>query len=123
MLYFSAANVISVLVAVLSAGCMYLAYDLTRITAGAPRAWYVMVAAFAVLFISKIVTVYYDILSPAGDIGLTEAIIALVVLVLFVVGLSMLDMTFRRRLRVSEEESSNRPDQGRTVQTTSSRGS
>jgi hypothetical protein len=90
----------------LSAICIFLSYDITRITSGAPRAWYVIILAFAVLLGSRAFEAYNDILSPTGDIDLEETLITLLVLVLFVIGLYMLDSTFRRRLRVSQENAS-----------------
>ena len=103
MLYFDAGNVISILIVMLSAICIYLAYSITRITSGAPTAWYVIIAAFAVLLITRTVEAYYDVLSPGSGISTDEAVITLIVIVLFVVGLYMLNSTFRKQLRVAQE--------------------
>ena len=98
----SAADVVSIVIVALSALSIYLAYDITRITSGAPKAWYVIILAFAVLLVRRATQAYFDILSPSNDIDIGEAIITLVVVVLFVVGLFMLDRTFRRQIRATQ---------------------
>lgn len=103
MLYFSAGNLISILITILSAICIYLAYGITRITEGAPRAWYVIVAAFTVLLVTTTIQAYYDVLSPGNDISLDESIVTLIVVVLFAIGLYMLNRTFRKQLNAALE--------------------
>ena len=105
MFELNAADVVSIVIVVLSALSIYLAYDITRITSGAPRAWYVIILAFAVLLVRRATQTYFDILSPSNDIDIEEAIATLVVVVLFVVGLFMLNRTFRKQLRVARESS------------------
>jgi hypothetical protein len=104
LLYFDFTNITSIATAVLCAICMYLAYDITTITAGAPKAWYVIIAAFGVLLVKRTVQAYYDILTPGSDISADEAVTTLVVIIFFAVGLYMLDRTFRRQLKVSQED-------------------
>jgi hypothetical protein len=104
LLYFDSGNIVSIATAVLCAVCMYLAYDITTITAGAPKAWYVIIAAFGVLLVKRTVQAYYDILIPGSGISTDEAITTLVVIIFFAVGLYMLDQTFRRQLKVSQED-------------------
>jgi hypothetical protein len=104
LFYFDAGSVISIIIVALSAGCIYLAYDITRITAGAPKAWYVIIAAFAVLLVKRAGQAYYDIISRTNDISLDEATTTLMVVLLFVVGLYMLNRTFRKQFKVSQED-------------------
>ena len=98
----NAADAVSIATAALSALCIYLAYDITRITSGAPRAWYVIILAFVVLLVRRATQAYFDILSPSNDIDIGEALITLVVVALFVVGLFMLNRTFRRQIRATQ---------------------
>jgi hydrogenase-4 membrane subunit HyfE len=99
----NAADAVSIATAALSALCIYLAYDITRITSGAPKAWYVIILAFVVLLVRRITQAYFDILSPSNDIDIGEATITLVVVVLFVIGLFMLNRTFRKQLVATQE--------------------
>jgi hypothetical protein len=101
----SAADVVSIVIVALSALCIYLAYDITRITSGAPKAWYVIILAFAVLLVRRATQAYLDILSPSNDVDVEEALVTLVVVALFVVGLLMLDRTFRKQVMVSQGSS------------------
>jgi hypothetical protein len=105
LLYIDAASVISVVIAALCIVSIYLAYSITRITGGAPSAWYVIIAAFVVLSVTRAIQAYLDVLSPTNDIDIGEAITTLVVIILFVMGLFMLNRTFRKRLKVPLESS------------------
>jgi hypothetical protein len=104
LLYFTAGDIISIATAVVCAICMYVAYDITTITAGAPRAWYVIIAAFGVLLVKRTFEAYYDLLSPGSDINTDEAVMTLVMVILFATGLFMLDRTFRKQFKVSQED-------------------
>ena len=86
---------------ILSALSMYLAYDLTRITKGAPTAWYVIIAAFGLLFVWRATELYFDVQSASAMIDMQEAIVALFVGFLFVIGLFMMARSFRRQLKAS----------------------
>jgi hypothetical protein len=114
LLYFDSGNIVSIATAVLCAVCIYLAYDITTITAGAPKAWYVIIAAFGVLLVKRTVQAYYDILIPGSGISTDEAITTLVVIVFFAVGLYMLDTTFRRQLKISQEDMKQQEEEGET---------
>jgi hypothetical protein len=103
LLYFDIGNGMSIVIVALSALCICLAYDLTRITGGAPRAWYVIIAAFAVLSISRVIEAYFDIVSQSSDIDLGETMITLTVVVLFALGLFMLDRMFREQFKVAQD--------------------
>lgn len=122
MLYFDTANAISIVIVVLSIICILIAYDMTRIASGAPRAWYVIISAFAVLFVSKSIQAYYDILSPTNEIAIEETLVTFAVLVLFVLGLFLLDRTFRGRM-VASQDDSRAASERRTSRTSPSPGS
>ena len=99
MFYWGLDDYLALVILVLGALCIYLAFDITRITQGAPRGWYVIVGAFVVAFVFRAAQLYYDVQSPSGLIDDTEATISLLALVLFVVGLFMLNSSFRKRLK------------------------
>jgi len=98
MTYWTIADDIAVAVLVVGALCMYLSFGLTRMTSGAPRAWYVIIAAFAVLFVRGIPELYLDIQAPASRVDIFEETILLAVVVLFAIGLYMLTRTFQKQL-------------------------
>jgi glycopeptide antibiotics resistance protein len=87
---------------VLSALSIYLAFDIARLTKGAPRGWYVIIAAFATAFIFRATQLYFDVQSASNIIDDVEAAISLVVGILLVVGLFMLNSSFRRRLKATQ---------------------
>ena len=103
MLYWNIADDVAVVVMVFGAVSMYLSYRLTRITGGAPRAWYLIISAFAVLFVRGAAELYYDVITPATTIDIGEEMILLVVVILFAIGLSMLTRSFRKHLSVVQE--------------------
>jgi hypothetical protein len=99
MFYWGLDDYLAVAILVLGALSIYLAFDITRITKGAPRGWYVIVAAFVVAFVFRATQLYYDVQSPSDIIDDTEAAISLIALILFAVGLFMLNSSFRRRAK------------------------
>jgi hypothetical protein len=105
LLNISIADMVSVFIVVLSALNAYLAYSITKITNGAPRAWSVIILAFIVLMAARVTQLYFDVQSPMDLIDLAEAVITLTVIILFAVGLTMLKRTFRRQLKVAKESS------------------
>jgi hydrogenase-4 membrane subunit HyfE len=105
MLYWNIADFVALVVLALAAVSMYLSYGLTRITGGAPRAWYVIIAAFAVLLIRGVAELYFDVITPATSIDIGEESILLVVMALFAVGLALLARTFRKISKVAEQGS------------------
>jgi glycopeptide antibiotics resistance protein len=102
LFYWGLDDDLAVLILVLSAISIYLAFDITRLTKGAPRGWYVVVAAFVTAFIFRAVQLYFDVQSASDVIDDAEAAISLVVGVLFVVGLYMLHSSFRKRLKAAQ---------------------
>jgi hypothetical protein len=103
MLYWNFADDVAVAVMVFGALSMYLSYGLTRITGGAPRAWYLIILGFAVLFVRGAAELYYDVITPATTIDIGEEMILLVVVILFAIGLAMLTKTFQEHLKVAQE--------------------
>ena len=106
MLYWGLDNDMAVGILVLSAASVYLAYDMTRLAKGAPRGWYVVVAAFGVEFLFRAVQLYFDTQSSTDSIDDAEAAATLVIGVLLVVGLYMLRSSFRKRANVHASQSS-----------------
>jgi hypothetical protein len=102
LFYWGLDDDLAVAILVLSALSIYLAFDITKITKGAPRGWYVVIAAFVTAFIFRATQLYFDVQSASGVIDDVEATISLVIGILFVVGLFMLDSSFRRRLKAAQ---------------------
>ena len=103
MIYLGFEDVLAIAILALSVLSIYIAFDITRITRGAPRAWYVMIGGFTVLLVFRIVQLYYDVQSPQGIISVEEASISLLAGTLFVVGLLMLSRSFRAQQRAAHE--------------------
>jgi hypothetical protein len=99
LIYWGLDDDLTVTILVLSALSIYLAFDITRVTKGAPRAWYFIISAFVVAFVFRAVQLYDDVQSPSDIINVQEAAISLIAAVLFVVGLWMLNSSFRKRLK------------------------
>lgn len=87
---------------VLSAISIYYALAITGTTKGAPRGWYVIIIAFVALFLFRAVELYYDVQSSSDIIDDAEAAISVVVGLLFVLGLLMLNRSFRRQLESAQ---------------------
>ena len=102
MLYWDLEDYLALVIVMLSALCIYYALAIARVTKGAPRGWYVIIIAFTVGFVFRATQVYFDVQSPGNIINDEEAIISLVFMVLFVVGLRMLNSSFRRQLRAAQ---------------------
>ena len=98
MVFWSLADTLTVALIVFDAWSILLAYTITRLTGGAPKAWYFITAAFVVLLISTVTRLYFDIQSPDSIIGDTETGISLIVGILLAVGLYLLLRTFQRQL-------------------------
>jgi hypothetical protein len=99
LFYWGLDDDLAVVILALSVLSIYLAFDITRPTKGAPRGWYVLIAAFVVAFMFRVAQLYYDVQSPSDIINVGEAMISLLAGVLFVVGLFMLNRSFRRRMK------------------------
>lgn len=102
MFYWGLDDDLAATILALSAINIYLAFDITRLTKGAPRGWYVIIAAFVVGFVYRATQLYLDVQSASSLIDDVEASISLLVGVLFAVGLFMLDSSFRRRLKTAQ---------------------
>jgi hypothetical protein len=101
LVYWSLADTLTVALIVFDAWSILLAYSITRLTGGAPKAWYFITAAFGVLLISTMTRLYFDIQSPDSIIGDTETGISLIVGILLAIGLYMLLNTFQRQLKAA----------------------
>lgn len=102
MLYWGVDDDLAVLILAFSAFSVYKAYAISRLADGAPRGWYVIVAAFVALFAYWAAQLYIDSRTASNVIDDVGATVSLLVGVLFVVGLLMLYSSFRRRLTVTE---------------------
>jgi uncharacterized membrane protein len=98
LLYWGLDDDLALAIIFLSVLSIYYALAITRTTKGAPRGWYIITIGFVTLFIFRVVQLYYDAQSPSDIIDDTEATISLLVGVFFVIGLLMLNRSFRRRL-------------------------
>jgi hypothetical protein len=105
MITWGLADDIAVVVLVFGAVNMYLSYGLTRMTGGAPRAWYVIISAFAVLFIRGAAELYFDVQTPVGVLDIEEQTILLIVVILFSIGLFLLTKTFRKQMDPGQRSS------------------
>lgn len=99
MFYWGLDDDLAVIILALSVASIYLAFDISRLTRGAPRGWYVIVAAFMVSLIFWAAQLNFDVQSPSDIIDVVEATISIMAGILFLVGLFMLNSSFRRRLR------------------------
>ena len=102
MIYWGVDDDLAVIIIVLSALSMYLAFDITRITRGAPLAWYVVIGGFVVLFVFRISQLYFDVQSSQDIINIDETTISLFAGVLFAIGLFMLARSFRSQQRAAQ---------------------
>jgi hypothetical protein len=102
LLYWGVAEYLSVIIIALYALGLYFAYSLTRITRGAPTAWYVIILAFALLLMRRAVELYDGLQAQAGASNTQETVLSLFVALFLSTGLFMLSRTFRRQLRVAQ---------------------
>lgn len=102
MIYWGLDDELVLLIIALSVLSIYFAFDITRITRGAPRAWYVVIAGFVVLFAYRVVQLYFDVQTPQDIISVEEASISLLAGALFAAGLFMLDRCFRAQQKAAD---------------------
>jgi glycopeptide antibiotics resistance protein len=102
LIYWGVDDDLTVIIIALSALSMYFAFDITRITRGAPRAWYVVIGGFVVLFVFRISQLYFDVQSSLDIINIDETTISLFAGVLFAIGLFMLARSFRSQQRAAQ---------------------
>jgi hypothetical protein len=102
LFYWGLEDDLATAILVLSAISIYLAFDITRLTKGAPRGWYVIIVAFAITFVFRATQMYFDVQTPSNLIDEVEAAMSLIIGVILVVGLYMLNSSFRRRLRAEQ---------------------
>jgi hypothetical protein len=81
-----------------SAMNIYVSFDITRISKGAPRGWSIIICAFILSMAYRSVQFYLDLVTPGSLIDQFEAGLSILVSLLLLVGLTMLDRSFRRRL-------------------------
>ena len=105
MIFLDFADYLSILELILDLASIYLAYRLTRVVGGAPRAWYVMISGFVVLFVYTGIQLIDDASTPANIIDTGTAIASLIAVAIFTIGLFMLLRTFQERLKLSGESS------------------
>jgi hypothetical protein len=103
LLYWDFADDLSVGIIVLYVVGTYAAYSLTRIARGAPAAWYVIVAALALMMLRRVVQLYYDVQTTVPSATASENVLSLLVALLLSAGLVMLTRAFRRQLRASQD--------------------
>jgi quinol-cytochrome oxidoreductase complex cytochrome b subunit len=101
LVYWSLADTLAIALIVFDAWSILFAYSIARLTGGAPKAWYLIIAAFGVLLVRTMTQLYFDIQSPDSVISDTETGISLVVGILLAVGLYLLFRTFQRQLKVA----------------------
>jgi len=97
MFYWGLDDFVAALSVIVSVGNIYFAYHITRVSQGAPRAWWFIVAGFTMLVVFRTIQLYFDTQSASDLIDDTEAMLSLTVNSLLLVGLAMLDRGFRRQ--------------------------
>ena len=102
MLYWGFEDDLALAVLILSVVNIYFALAIARIAAGAPRGWYVLISAFVVNLGYRGIELYFDVQTPNNIIAVDEATIALILSILIVLGLSMLNSSFRRRAKIAQ---------------------
>ena len=102
MLYWGLDDYLVIATIALSIAGIYLAFEITRIAQGAPRGWYFLIAALAFLLTFRVVQLYFDVQSQSDYIDDLETSISVVAEVLLVIGLYMLNRSFRRRAKVEK---------------------
>jgi len=84
----------------ISAMNIYVSFDITRISKGAPRGWSIIICAFFLSMAYRSVQFYLDLITPGSLLDQFEAGLSILVSLLLLVGLTLLDKSFRRRLSV-----------------------
>lgn len=103
MLYLNFADYLSFVILALYALSVYSAYSLTRITRGAPTAWYVIVIALALLLLRRTLDLYYGLQTEATLAYTEETTVSFLVALFLSTGLMMLARTFRRQLKIAQQ--------------------
>lgn len=103
LLYWSFADDLSLGSIVLYALCVFFAYSLTRMTRGAPAAWYVIVLALVLLLLRRVIGLYVDVQTQVTASETEETLLSFFVSLFFALGLFMLSRSFRRQLRLAQE--------------------
>jgi len=98
MLYWGLDDDLVVSILLMNLVALYVAFDITRVSKGAPRGWYVIIGAFALYLLYRGVQLYFDVQSPVNSIDTWEAFISSLASVLLLVGLVMLNRNFRSHL-------------------------
>jgi hypothetical protein len=61
LFYWGFDDYLALIILLLSALSIYYAFSITRIAKGAPRGWYVIIAALAIGFIFRVTQLYLDV--------------------------------------------------------------
>jgi quinol-cytochrome oxidoreductase complex cytochrome b subunit len=101
LVYWTLADTLAVASIIFDAWSILIAYTITRLTGGAPKAWFLIIAAFGVLLIYTMTLLFFDIQSPDSLISDTETSISLIVGLLFAIGLFLLLKTFQRQVKAA----------------------
>lgn len=103
LLYWGFADDLSLASIALYAVCVFFAYSLTRMTRGAPAAWYVIILAFVLLLLRRVIGLYMDVQTQVSAAETDETVLSFFVSLFFTLGLFMLSRSFRRQLRLAQE--------------------
>ncbi|HKT21630.1 MAG TPA: hypothetical protein VJR06_03265 [Nitrososphaerales archaeon] len=78
----------------------YVAFDIIRVTTGAPRAWYIVIAAFLTMLVHEVIRLGFAIQVQDTFEDDLDAALLLVFGLLLLSGLALLDRAFRRHSKV-----------------------
>jgi hypothetical protein len=95
MFYWGLDDDLAAVSVLLSALSVYVSYDITRISKGAPRGWYLIIGAFLVFLVFRIAQLYFDSQSASDLIDDWEASLAVLTGIMLLAGLVMLDRSFK----------------------------
>jgi RsiW-degrading membrane proteinase PrsW (M82 family) len=99
LLYWGLGDDLASAVVVLMALSVYFSLAITRVSRGAPRAWYLFIAAFSTCLVYRAVQLYFDTQSSSSLINNWEVLLSLIAGALLLGGLVMLTQSFRRQLK------------------------
>jgi hypothetical protein len=105
LLYWGFSDDLAAVVVVLMALSVYYSLEITRVSKGAPRAWYLFIAAFSTCLVYRLVQLYFDVQSSSNLINNWEVSLSLAAGLLLLGGLVMLTRSFRRQLKAIQPTS------------------
>ena len=77
----------------------YVTFDMIQVGEGAPRAWYIVVAAFMVLVAYHGARIYFNSSSPDTFAHDVTAALLVTFDLLFLAGATLMDLSFRKRMK------------------------